>query len=134
MYFSYPIYFYNSIASAGFPSPSEDLFISQLNLQDHLIKNPNSTICIKVSGDSMIDIGIFSGDMLIVDRSLKPKNNNVILCVLDGNFLVKKLSKSKNSNSIALISENKNYPLIPINEYNDFNIYGVVTASIKKFL
>jgi len=132
MYFSYPIYFYNAIASAGFPSPSEDLFISQLNLQDHLIKNPNSTICIKVSGDSMIDIGIFSGDMLIVDRSLKPKNNNVILCVLDGNFLVKKLSKAKNS--ITLISENKNYPVIPINEYNDFNIYGVVTASIKKFL
>jgi len=132
MYFSYPIYFYNAIASAGFPSPSEDLFISQLNLHNHLIKNPDSTICIKVSGDSMIDIGIFSGDMLIVDRSLKPKNNNVILCVLDGNFLVKKLSKAKNS--ITLISENKNYPVIPINEYNDFNIYGVVTASIKKFL
>ena len=80
----------------------------------------------------MIDIGIFSGDILVVDRSLKPKNNHVILCVLDGKFLVKKLSKIRDS--ITLISENKNYPLITIKEYNDFNIFGVVIASIKKFL
>ena len=132
MYFRDPIYFYNAVVFAGFPSPSEDLFISQVSLQDHLIKNSYSTICIKVSGDSMIDIGIFSGDILIVDRSLKPKNNQVILCVLDGKFLVKKLSKIKDS--ITLISENKNYPLITIKEYNDFNIFGVVIASIKKFL
>jgi DNA polymerase V len=132
MYFRDPIYFYNAVVFAGFPSPSEDLFISQVSLQDHLIKNSYSTICIKVSGDSMIDIGIFSGDILIVDRSLKPKNNQVILCVLDGKFLVKKLSKIKDS--ITLISENKNYPPITIKEYNDFNIFGVVIASIKKFL
>jgi DNA polymerase V len=132
MYFRDHIYFLNTVVSAGFPSPAEDIFASKLSLQDYLIKNPNTTICIKVSGDSMKNIGIFSGDILIVDKSINPRNNHIVLCTLDGQFLVKKLSITKNS--IKLISENKNYPLVNINEYDDFKIFGVVTASVKKFL
>jgi len=132
MYFSQSIYFLNTFVSAGFPSPAGDLFASQLSLQDYLIKNPNSTICIRVSGDSMKRIGIFSGDILIVDKSITPRNNHIILCTLDGEFLVKKLSR--NNKSIKLISENKHYPSISISEYDDFKILGVVTASVKKFL
>lgn len=132
MYFREHIYFFNTVASAGFPSPAEDIFASKLSIQDYLIKNPNTTICIKVSGDSMKNIGIFSGDILIVDKSINPRNNHIVLCTLDGQFLVKKLSMTKNS--IKLISENKNYPLVTINEYDDFKIFGVVTASVKKFL
>tara|TARA_B100001250_G_scaffold414482_1_gene453147 strand:+ start:3908 stop:4306 length:399 start_codon:yes stop_codon:yes gene_type:complete len=132
MYFREPIYFFNTVVSAGFPSPAGDIFASKINLEDYLIKNPTTTIFITVSGDSMKDVGIFSGDMLIVDKSINPRNNHVILCTLDGQFLVKKLYRIKNS--IKLISENKNYPLININKYDDFKIFGVVIASVKKFL
>ena len=132
MSFIESIYFFNTVVYAGFPSPAGDIFASKLNLQDYLIKNPNTTICIRVSGDSMKNIGIFSGDILIVDKSINPRNNHIVLCTLDGQFLVKKLSIK--NNSIKLISENKNYPLVNINEYDDFKIFGVVTASVKKFL
>ena len=132
MYFSQSIYFLNTFVSAGFPSPAGDLFASQLSLQDYLIKNPNSTIYVRVSGDSMRGVGIFSGDTLIVDKSINPKNTSIILCVLDGEFLVKKLNI--NNNSTNLVSANKKYEPIIVTEYNDFRILGVVVASIKKFI
>tara|TARA_B100000424_G_scaffold29876_1_gene20367 strand:+ start:654 stop:1052 length:399 start_codon:yes stop_codon:yes gene_type:complete len=132
MYFRDQNNFFSVAVSAGFPSPAGDLFASQLNLQDYLVKNPNSTIYVKVSGDSMSGVGIFSGDTLIVDKSSNPKNNSIVLCILDGDFLVKKLNISTNSTN--LISANKKYEPIVVTEYNDFRILGVVVASIKKFI
>jgi len=132
MYFRDQNNFFSIAVSAGFPSPAGDLFASQLNLQDYLVKNPNSTIYVKVSGDSMSGVGIFSGDTLIVDKSSNPKNNSIVLCILDGDFLVKKLNISTNSTN--LISANKKYEPIVVTEYNDFRILGVVVASIKKFI
>ena len=132
MYFRDQNNFFSVAVSAGFPSPAGDLFASQLNLEDYLVKNPNSTIYVKVSGDSMSGVGIFSGDTLIVDKSSNPKNNSIVLCILDGDFLVKKLNISTNSTN--LISANKKYEPIVVTEYNDFRILGVVVASIKKFI
>ena len=80
----------------------------------------------------MSGVGIFSGDTLIVDKSSNPKNNSIVLCILDGDFLVKKLNISTNSTN--LISANKKYEPIVVTEYNDFRILGVVVASIKKFI
>ena len=133
MYFRDQNNFFSIAVSAGFPSPAGDLFFaSQLNLEDYLVKNPNSTIYVRVSGDSMRGVGIFSGDILIVDKSINPKNTSIILCVLDGEFLVKKLNI--NNNSTNLVSANKKYEPIIVTEYNDFRILGVVVASIKKFI
>ena len=132
MYFRDQNNFFSIAVSAGFPSPAGDLFASQLNLEDYLVKNPNSTIYVRVSGDSMRGAGIFSGDTLIVDKSINPKNTSIILCVLDGEFLVKKLNI--NNNSTNLVSANKKYEPIVVAEYNDFRILGVVVASIKKFI
>ena len=132
MYFRDQNNFFSIAVSAGFPSPAGDLFASQLNLEDYLVKNPNSTIYVRVSGDSMRGVGIFSGDTLIVDKSSNPKNNSIVLCILDGDFLVKKLNISTNSTN--LISANKKYEPIVVTEYNDFRILGVVVASIKKFI
>ncbi len=132
MYFRDQNNFFSIAVSAGFPSPAGDLFASQLNLEDYLVKNPNSTIYVRVSGDSMREVGIFSGDTLIIDKSINPKNSNIILCVLDGEFLVKKLNLDDNSTS--LVSANKKYQPIFLTEYNDFRILGVVVASIKKFI
>ena len=73
-------------------APADDFVSFDLNLHDYIVNNPISTFCIRVTGDSMINIGIFSGDILIIDRSINPRNNHIILAVLDGEFLLKKLN------------------------------------------
>ncbi len=69
--------------SAGFPSPADDYIDKKLDLNEHLIKNPSSSFLIKVKGDSMIDAGINSGDILIVDRSLEPADGKIVIGVID---------------------------------------------------
>jgi len=132
MYFTDLINFHNLEVSAGFPSPAGDIFSSKINIYDYLVINPSSTFCIKISGDSMQGAGIFSGDMLVIDKSIKPKNNQIILCMLNGDFLVKKIRIIEKK--IFLISENPNYKTIPVTNINEFNIFGVIVATVKKFV
>ena len=75
--------FYQSNVSAGFPSPAEDFMELDLNLQEYLVQHPSATFCVKVTGDSMQNAGIFSGDVMVVDRALEPKNKTIVLAVLD---------------------------------------------------
>ncbi len=126
------VIFLDTKVSAGFPSPADDFVSFDLNLHDYLVNNPMSTFCIRVTGDSMINIGIFSGDILIIDRSINPINNHIILAVLDGEFLLKRLNFQKGN--VVLKAENEHYQPILVNKNTDFIIWGVVTASIKKFL
>jgi len=127
-FYNIPLYV-NSI-SAGFPSPADDYIDSKLDLNELLIKNPNSTFFLKVAGDSMIEASINDGDILVVDKHLKPKHNDVIIAVLEGELTVKRLYKK--NNKILLIPENKKYQSIEIKETNDFKIWGVVTSVIHK--
>ena len=76
----------------------------------------------------MIDDGIYSGDIMIVDKSLNPKSNDIIIAVINGDFTVKKLYKK--NNKVFLIPANKKYGLIPITDEMDFEIWGVVTHTI----
>ena len=126
------IIFLDTKVSAGFPSPADDFVSFDLNLHDYLVKIPISTFCTRVTGDSMINIGIFSGDILIIDRSINPINNHIILAVLDGEFLLKRLSFQKGN--VVLKAENQHYQPILVNRNRDFKVWGVVIASIKKFL
>jgi len=87
-------YFVTSI-SAGFPSPADDYIDKKLDLNEYLIENPSSTFYVRVEGDSMIGAGIYSGDILIVDRSLEAQNRKIVLAILNGEFTVKKLIKNK---------------------------------------
>ena len=80
----------------------------------------------------MINIGIFSGDILIIDRSINPINNHIILAVLDGEFLLKRLNFQKGN--VVLKAENQHYQPILVNRKRDFKVWGVAVASIKKFL
>ena len=117
-------------AHAGFPSPAEDFLESGLNLNEYLIQNSAATFCVKVKGDSMVGSRITTGDILIVDRSLSPQNQNVILAILNGNFIVKKLLIS--NNDFYLLSDNKYANQIKINSEMEFYVWGVVTYVIHK--
>ena len=117
-------------AHAGFPSPAEDFLEPGLNLNEYLIQNSAATFCVKVKGDSMVGSRITTGDILIVDRSLSPQNQNVILAILNGNFIVKKLLIS--NNDFYILSDNKYANQIKINSEMEFYVWGVVTYVIHK--
>ena len=121
--------FTNSV-QAGFPSPAEDYMDLDLNLQDHLIQNPSSTFCVRAVGESMKDTGIQSGDIMLVDKSLTPKNRSIVLAVIDGEFIIKRVNLS--NKELYLISENENFPPIKITEEIDVQVWGVVTYIIHK--
>ena len=116
-------------ASAGFPSPAENYVEEKLNLNSYLIKNKESSFFVRVSGDSMINVGIFDNDILIVDRSLDPKRQSIVIVSIDGELVIKKLMKDQSKN-YYLKSENSNYPNIKLNSNNDTIIWGVVTYVI----
>ena len=117
-------------ASAGFPSPAENYVEEKLNLNSYLIKNKeSSSFFVRVSGDSMINVGIFDNDILIVDRSLDPKRQSIVIVSIDGELVIKKLIKDQSKN-YYLKSENSNYPNIKLNSNRDTVIWGVVTYVI----
>ncbi len=112
---------------AGFPSPADDYMDRALDLNEHLIKHPAATFYCRVSGKSMIDLGIFDGDLLIVDRAVKPVHGDVILAALDGELTCKVLDMHRR----RLLSSNDDFPPIPIREGAVFEIEGVVIHSIR---
>ncbi|MGE4285031.1 MAG: LexA family protein [Phycisphaerae bacterium] len=113
---------------AGFPSPAADYEESSLDLNKYLVKNPAATYFVRVSGESMTGAGIFTGDMLIVDRSLDAKNGSVVIAALDGELMVKRI-RIKGSH-VSLASENERYKPIDVSGQEDFAIWGVVTNVI----
>ena len=116
--------------SAGFPSPAADFTENNIDLNKELSKNPLATFYIKVKGNSMIDAGINDKDVLVVDRSLEPKNNKIAICFIDGEFTVKRLSLQ--DGELQLMPENPKYQPIKVTEENQFVIWGIVTYVIKK--
>ncbi len=123
---------YSSSVQAGFPSAADDYLDGKIDLNEHLIKHPAATFFVKVKGDSMIGAGIYSGDMLIVDRSQAPRNNSIVVAILNGEFTVKRLRKKEGK--IFLIAENPNYKPIEIASNMDFEVWGVVLHTIRSFL
>ena len=109
---------------AGFPSPADDYLDKKLDLNEFLIKHPASTFYVKVKGDSMIKAGIYSGDILVVDRSLDPKDKKIVVAVVNGEFTVKRVRKK--NEKLFLVSENDSYEPIEIKEDMDFQVWGVV--------
>jgi len=114
--------------SAGFPSPAEDYIEGKLDLNKYLIKHPAATFFVKVAGNSMIDAGIHDGDILIVDRSIKPANKKVVIAVVNGELTVRRIRVTKDK--VFLISENRDYKPLQVEEEMDFEVWGVVTNVI----
>jgi DNA polymerase V len=105
---------------------------SSINLSKELVKNSKTTFAVRVNGQSMIDAGIEDKDLLIVDKALEPKNKQIVLAVINGEFTVKRLLR--NGDDLYLQAENINYSPIKINENMDFRIWGVVLGVIKKMV
>jgi len=116
--------------SAGFPSPADDFKEIRISLDKELVKNKDATFYARVDGDSMIGAGLEDGDLLVIDRSLNPENGRVAVCLIDGDFTVKRIKKEKNK--LFLVPENKKYKKLEIKEENELTIWGIVQYVIKK--
>jgi len=119
---------FEAVVPAGFPSPAADYEEDKLDLNKYLIKHPAATFFVRVTGYSMMGAGIYSGDLLVVDRSLEPRDKSVVIAVIDGELTVKRIRIRKKK--ITLEPENENYSVQQITEDTDFQVWGVVTNVI----
>ncbi len=110
--------------AAGFPSPGDDYVENSLDLNEYLIDHRAATFFVRVSGDSMTGAGIHSGDMLIVDRSASAVNRSIVVALVNGEFTVKRLSRT--GETFRLFPENPAYEAIDIIPGMDFEVWGVV--------
>jgi len=125
--------FFGSQIPAGFPSPADDYLEMSLDLNEHLIRNPSSTFFARVTGSSMINSGIYDNDIVIIDKSLQPKNGSILVCVIDGEFTIKRF-KRVDDNTAYLMPDNPNFKPIKVDQDNNFTIWGVVTYNIHKHI
>ena len=121
---------YKSEIKAGFPSPASDYIESTLDLNKFLIKHPSATFFVRVEGDSMIDAGIHSGDILIVDRAVQAEKQKIVIAAVNGELTVKRIWYD--GDRLFLQSGNINFSPIEITPDMDFHIWGVVTYVIHK--
>ncbi len=121
---------FDAAVPAGFPSPAADYEQDKLDLNRHLVKNPAATFFVRVTGDSMIGAGIHHGDLLVVDRSIEPKDKYIVIAVLDGELTVKRIRLTRGK--ITLVPENESYFSYEITSDNEFEVWGVVTNVIHK--
>lgn len=113
---------------AGFPSPADDYIEDRLDLNQLLVQNKSATFFLRVKGDSMINAGINDGDIIVVDKSLKPEDRSVVVAVIDGDLTVKRLLWR---NGVAeLHSENPKYQPIRFKDGQELTIWGVVTSAV----
>lgn len=117
---------YLSRPAAGFPAPGDDAVEKPLDLNDLLIDNPTATFFVRVEGDSMEGGRIFSGDVLVVDRSKKPESGKIVVAAVFGEMVVKRLEIK--AHQAYLVSENLAYEPIAINNHEDCYIWGVVVG------
>ena len=137
---------------AGFPSPAEQYQETPLDLNELLVKRPAATFFVKVQGDSMIGDGIRDGDLLVVDRSLRPASGDVIIACVDGDFTVKTLrlgkrdegsgkgeegrgkrEEGKGKREVWLEPANPKFPVIKLKPGQELDYFGKVTACIHRF-
>ena len=127
--FATPIF--SSRVQAGFPSPADDHLEDRLDLNKYLIHHQEATFFVRAQGESMLNAGIHSGDILIVDKSLPAKSGKIVIAVVDGEFTVKRLHKYKGK--ISLKAENPEFQDIEIREGSELIIWGVVTSVIHQY-
>ena len=122
---------YSSKVAAGMPSPAEDHVEETLDLNDYMVRRPDSTYMLRVEGESMKDVGILPNDILVVDRSLPAVHNKIVIAAIDGELTVKRLFHR--GGLIKLLPENSAYPEIELESEADLVIWGVVVGSFRRF-
>lgn len=116
---------------AGFPSPAQDFAVERLDLTALLVKHPQATYFWRVAGDSMREAGIDDGDLITVDRALRPRHNHIVVALVDGDCTVKYLHQQ--AGQMKLRAANPSYPDILPRDGQTIEVWGVVTACIKRF-
>lgn len=116
---------------AGFPSPADDYLCKRIDLNEILVTHPQATFMFRVAGDSMRDEGIDDGDLLVVNRALKPRHGHIVVAAVDGEFAVKKLHLR--AGRLKLKAGNPTYPDIVPGEAQTIEVWGVATSCIKQF-
>lgn len=114
---------------AGLPAAEEEQLLETVSLDDHLVKNPERTFLVTVNGDSMIDAGIFEGDLVLVEKDREPKNNDIIIAEVDGEWTLKYYEKK--AGRVRLLPANKKYS--PIEPKHELKTGGVLVAVIRKY-
>ena len=115
--------------ATGFGAAADDYMERGIDLNEQLIRNKPATFFMKVSGNSMIDAGIFDGDIVIVDKSIKPVNGKIVIAVIDGEMLIRRYQKTMNK--LLLIPETSKLATIDVSEFSDFKVWGVVVHLIR---
>lgn len=115
--------------AAGFAAPAEEQAEEQITLEEYLIRKKSSTFLLRVKGDSMINAGIFEGDLVIVERGVEPRVENIVVGVLDGEFTLKKLKRDKGK--YYLQAENPEYP--DLYAMDDLQVAGVVRGVVRRY-
>ena len=116
--------------SAGFPSPAADYEEKRLDINEYLVRNPVSTFFFPVEGDSMQGAEIFDGDVLVVDRSVRPVHGHIVVAFVDGERLVKRLCRK--NGRVALLAENPAYPPLEVTGERELTVWGVVVGKFKR--
>jgi DNA polymerase V len=125
-----PMPFFPQGIAAGFPSPADDYLQKTLSLDDYVIKHPAATFFAYVDGNSMIDANLYHGDLIVIDRAEVARHDSIVVAVLNGEFVVKRLYTR--NGEIKLVPENKAFAPIVITEGMDFEVWGVVTHTLRK--
>lgn len=120
-----------SPVAAGFPSPAEDFHEEQLDIRKYLVPRPESTFFARVKGNSMKDAGISDGDLLIIDRSIRPSSGKIAVCFLNGDFTLKTLRME--NGKCFLVPANPDFPVIEVRPEEPFMVWGIVTHVVKSF-
>lgn len=123
-----PIPFAQDPVQAGFPSPAAPYIEDTIDLNDLLIGNQAATFMVRVRGESLLKLGVFPNDLMLVDRSLEPKQMDLVLVEMDNAFTVKKIDLR----DISLHPENDDFPIIRPHEFSELQLVGVVTWVLKK--
>lgn len=115
--------------ATGFGAAADDYMERGIDLNEQLIRNKPATFFMKVSGDSMLNAGIYNGDIVLVDRSIKPVNGKIVIAVIDGEMLIRRYEKT--FNKMLLVPETNKLSTIDVSEFNDFHVWGVVICVIR---
>lgn len=116
---------------AGFPSPAAD-YTERIDITDEIIRHPETTFYARIDGNSMVDAGIHSGDLVVIDRSLQANDGDFVAAYIDGEFTIKEYRFDPKEHCAWLIPHNKQYTPIRVTEENAFMVWGVITYTIHK--
>lgn len=117
--------------TAGFPSPADDYLDRALDFNELLIENPAATFAVRIAGESMTGAGMFPGDIAVINRARTPTSGSVVLALVNGDFTVKRYRVR--AGRVILQAENPAYPDIEIRDGTEFEVWGVVSHSIRSF-